>query len=155
MRSGDGNAKQRGGNLSGPRYRGIDHLGIAVLDLEAAREIFTKLLGFTVVKEEDVPDQQVRVVKLDAGGSDLELLAPTDSESPVAKFLAKRGAGIHHVTLRVRDLPTALHELETRGVELIDRIPRKGAGGKRIAFLHPKSTGGILIELCEAPEAGR
>jgi methylmalonyl-CoA epimerase len=134
------------------RYLGIDHLGIAVADLESAREIFTKLLGFAVVEEEDVPDQKVRVVKLDAGGSDLELLAPTEAASPVAKFLAKRGAGIHHVTLRVRDLAATLRELEARGVELIDRVPRQGAGGKRIAFLHPKSTAGILIELCEAPE---
>jgi len=136
------------------RYRGIDHLGIAVPDLSAAREVFTKL-GFRVVAEEDVPDQKVRVVKLDAGGSDLELLESTDPEGPIGRFVAKRGAGIHHLTLRVEDLAGTLRELEAAGVRLIDREPRIGAGGHRIAFLHPKSTAGILIELCEAPSGPR
>lgn len=133
------------------RYRGIDHLGIAVPDLDAAREVFTKLLGLRVVAEEEVPDQKVRVVKLDAGGSDLELLESTDPEAPIGRYVEKRGAGIHHLTLRVENLGAVLRELEAAGVRLIDREPRIGAGGHRIAFLHPKSTAGILIELCEAP----
>ncbi|MGH2569765.1 MAG: methylmalonyl-CoA epimerase [bacterium] len=133
------------------RYRGIDHLGIAVADLAAARDVFTRLLGFRVVEEEVVEDQRVRVVKLDAGGSELELLESTDPEGPIGKFVAKRGPGIHHVTVRVDDLRATLRELEAKGIELIDREPREGAGGKKIAFLHPKSTAGILIELCEAP----
>jgi methylmalonyl-CoA epimerase len=130
-------------------YRGIDHLGIAVADLAAARDVFTRLLGFRVTDEEEVVDQRVRVVKLDAGGSELELLESTDPEGPIGKFVAKRGPGIHHVTVRVDDLRATLAALEAKGVVLIDREPREGAGGKRIAFLHPKSTAGILIELCE------
>lgn len=135
--------------MANERYRGIDHLGLAVPDLEAARDVFTRLLGFRVVEEEEVPDQKVRVVKLDAGGSDLELLESTDPDGPIGRWVAKRGGGIHHLTLRVADLARTLTELEAAGVELIDREPRTGAGGKRIAFLHPRSTAGILIELCE------
>jgi methylmalonyl-CoA epimerase len=137
-----------------PRWKGIDHLGIAVPDLEAARRVFTERLGFRVVEEEDVPDQRVRVVKLDAGGSHLELLESTDPDGPVGRWVAKRGAGIHHLTLRVEDLAATLAELEAAGVELIDRVPRTGAGGMKIAFLHPRSTAGILVELCEAPARG-
>jgi methylmalonyl-CoA epimerase len=136
--------------LSDPdRYRGIDHLGIAVPDLEAARRVFSEHLGFRVVEEDEVPSQKVRVVKLAAGGSDLELLESTDPEGPIGKYLAKRGAGIHHMAIRVADLARTLRELEGAGVALIDREPRTGAGGKKIAFIHPKSTAGILIELCE------
>ena len=131
------------------RYRGIDHVGIAVPDLEAARRVFEGLLGMRVVAEETVPEQAVRVLKLDAGGGDLELLQSTDPEGAIGKFVAKRGAGIHHVTVRVADLAATLAALTAAGVELIDRTPRVGAGGVKIAFLHPRSTAGILIELCE------
>ena len=131
------------------RYRGIDHVGIAVPDLEAARRVFEGLLGMRVVSEEAVPEQLVRVLKLDVGGGDLELLQSTDPEGPIGKFVAKRGAGIHHVTVRVADLSATLAALAAAGVELIDRTPRTGAGGVKIAFLHPRSTAGILIELCE------
>jgi methylmalonyl-CoA epimerase len=134
--------------VSGP-YRGIDHVGIAVPDLAAARRVFEGLLGMRVVAEEDVPEQRVRVVKLDAGGGDLELLQATDPDGAVAKFVAQRGAAIHHVTVRVADLAATLARLAAAGVELIDRTPRVGAGGAKIAFLHPRSTAGILIELCE------
>jgi methylmalonyl-CoA epimerase len=130
-------------------YRGIDHLGIAVEDLAAARDVFERLLGFRVTEEEEVADQRVRVVKLDAGGSDLELLESTDPDGPIGRYVAKRGPGIHHLTVRVDDLAATLRKLEANGVRLIDREPRTGAGGKKIAFLHPKSTAGILIELCE------
>jgi methylmalonyl-CoA/ethylmalonyl-CoA epimerase len=135
--------------------RGIEHIGIAVADLVEARRIFETLLGLRVVAEEEVADQKVRVVKLDCGGSELELLGATSADSPVAKFLAKRGPGIHHLTLRVPELDATLRTLESRGIELLDPVPRIGAGGRRIAFLHPKSTAGILIELCESegPEA--
>ena len=131
------------------RYRGIDHVGIAVPDLDAARRVFEGLLGMRVVAEETVPEQAVRVLKLDAGGGDLELLQSTDPEGAIGKFVAKRGAGIHHVTVRVADLAATLAALTAAGVELIDRTPRVGAGGVKIAFLHPRSTAGILIELCE------
>ncbi|NNE42761.1 MAG: methylmalonyl-CoA epimerase [Gemmatimonadetes bacterium] len=136
-----------------PRWHGIDHLGLAVPDLDEARDVFTRLLGFEVVEEEEVPDQRVKVVKLDAGGSDLELLQSTDPDGPIGRYVAKRGAGIHHLTVRVENLAERLRELEARGVELIDREPRTGAGGKKIAFLHPRSTAGILIELCEVDGA--
>ena len=131
------------------KLTGIDHLGIAVEDLAEARRVFSEVLGLPVEEEELVADQHVRVVKLNVGGSDLELLESTDPEGPIGKYVAKRGAGIHHLTLRVDDLEAALAELEEKGVRLIDRKPRIGAGGAKIAFLHPKSTGGILIELCE------
>jgi methylmalonyl-CoA/ethylmalonyl-CoA epimerase len=134
------------------RYLGIDHLGIAVPDLAEIREVFERRLGFEVTGEEVVPEQKVRVVKVAAGESDLEFLESTDADGPIAKFLAKRGPGIHHVALRVRDLERTLGELEASGVRLIDREPRVGAGGKKIAFLHPKSTGGILVELCEGED---
>ena len=133
-----------------PRYLGIDHLGIAVPALDAIREIFTGALGFEPGEEERVPEQKVRVLKLDAGGADLEFLESTDPEGPIAKYLDRKGPGIHHVAIRVSDLAATLLELEEAGVRLIDRKPRRGAEGKKIAFLHPKSTGGILIELCEA-----
>lgn len=134
------------------RVRGIDHVGIAVADLESAQRIFTEILGFQVAEEEEVPDQKVRAVKLHCAGGDLELLGSTDPDGPIGKYLTKKGAGIHHVTIRVDDLESTLRDLEERGVQLIDRIPRRGAGGKKIAFLHPRSTAGILIELCEADE---
>lgn len=131
------------------RWRGIDHLGIAVADLTAAKDVFTRLLGFRVVEEEEVRDQKVRVVKLAVGNADLELLESTDPDGPIGKFVAKRGPGIHHVTLRVADVAATLRELEAAGILLIDREPRIGAGGRKIAFLHPQSTAGILIELCD------
>lgn len=133
------------------RVRGVDHLGIAVPDAAAARRVFEDLLGLPVVSVEDVPEQRVHVVKLDAGGTHLELLESTDPDGPVGKYVAKRGAGIHHLTLRVEGLDAMLAELAAKGVELIDRTPRVGAGGARIAFLHPRSTAGILVELCEEP----
>lgn len=141
------------GRDDGDRVLGVDHLGIAVADLAEARRVFEQVLGLPVVEEEEVPEQRVRVVKLDAGGTHLELLQSTDPDGPIGRYVAKRGAGIHHVTLRVRNLPGTLAALEAAGVQLIDRQPRVGAGGARIAFLHPRSTAGILVELCEV--AGR
>lgn len=133
------------------RVRGVDHLGIAVPDAAAARRVFEELLGLPVVAVEDVPEQRVHVIKLDAGGTHLELLESTAPDGPIGRYVAKRGAGIHHLTLRVEGLDAMLAELAAKGVELIDRTPRTGAGGARIAFLHPRSTAGILVELCEEP----
>jgi methylmalonyl-CoA/ethylmalonyl-CoA epimerase len=138
------------GRMSKMDPRGIEHVGFAVADLEEAKRIFTQVLGFRLLAEETVADQKARVVKLEAGESELELLGSTDPQGPIGKFLAKRGPGIHHVTIRVPQLADTLRLLQERGVELIDRTPRRGAGGKLIAFLHPKSTAGILIELCES-----
>jgi methylmalonyl-CoA/ethylmalonyl-CoA epimerase len=127
----------------------IHHLGIAVESLQTAVPIFEKLLGAAAGSEKTVEDQKVRVAVFRTGESRLELLEATSQDSPIARFLSKRGPGIHHLTLSVRDLAGTLARLERDGVRLIDREPRRGAGGERIAFLHPSSTAGVLIELIE------
>jgi methylmalonyl-CoA epimerase len=127
----------------------IHHLGIAVESLEKAVPVFEKLLGCAPNASELVEDQKVHVATFQIGESRIELLEPTSPNSPVARFLAKRGQGLHHLTLSVPDLPAALGELEAGGVLLIDHEPRIGAGNERIAFLHPSSTAGVLIELIE------
>ena len=126
---------------------GIDHLGIAVPSLEAAVAAY-RALGFTVQSTEDVPTERVRVAFVPAGGSRLELLEPTDADSTIARFLQKR-SGLHHVCLLVEDIDAALDELRAKGVALIDQTPRPGAGGTRVAFVHPKAAGGVLLELKE------
>jgi methylmalonyl-CoA/ethylmalonyl-CoA epimerase len=127
----------------------ISHIGIAVKDLERQVHLYRDLLGLELINEEVVEDQKVRVAMLRIGESTIELLSPTSPESPVAKFLEKRGEGIHHVAYEVSDLPGQLAHLTAEGVDLIDKSPRDGAHGKRIAFLHPRSTFGVLTELCE------
>jgi methylmalonyl-CoA epimerase len=127
----------------------IHHVGIAVESLAQAVPIFETLLGQTSSACENVVDQQVRVATFRVGGSCIELLEPTSAESTIARFLGKRGPGIHHLTLTVPDLPQALRRLEEGGIKVIDREPRLGAGQERIAFLHPSSTAGVLIELVE------
>lgn len=133
-----------------PRLRKVDHIGFAVADLEAAVEAFTTLFGTGPESVEEVPDQKVRTAFFAAGPTQVELLFPTAPDSPISNFLEKRGAGIHHVCFEVADLEHTLAELRQQGVRLIDEKPRQGAHHKRIAFLHPKSTGGMLVELCEA-----
>jgi methylmalonyl-CoA/ethylmalonyl-CoA epimerase len=125
------------------------HLGIAVESLTGAVPSFQKLLGKPPVTEETVTDQKVRVVSFHLGNGRVELLEATEADSPIARFIAKRGAGIHHLALAVQDLAGTLRKLESQGVRLIDRVPRAGADCERIAFLHPSSTGGVLIELIE------
>ena len=127
----------------------IHHLGIAVESLKTAVPVFAKLLGSAPSAEEVVADQKVRVAVFQVRESRIELLEATASDSPIAKFLAKRGQGLHHLTLSVPDLDHSLRELEASGMKLIDREPRLGAGKERIAFLHPSSTAGVLIELVE------
>jgi len=127
----------------------IHHLGIAVESLARAVPIFQQLLGKAPEAEESVADQKVRVAAFRLGDGRLELLEGTEGDSPIARFIAKRGAGIHHLALAVPDLPEALRRLEKDGVRVIDREPRLGAGNERIAFLHPSSTAGVLIELIE------
>lgn len=127
----------------------IHHLGIAVESLKEAIPIFELLLGAPPGSQEVVPDQKVRVAVFRVGESRIELLEATAADSPVARFIAKGGKGIHHLTLTVPDLTATLARLRGSGVRLIDREPRIGAGGKRIAFLHPSSTAGVLIELVE------
>ncbi len=127
----------------------IHHLGIAVESLQAAVPVFEKLLGSAASPEEVVADQKVRVAVFQVGASRVELLEATSADSPIARFLSKRGPGVHHLTLTVSDLEGTLRRLEKEGMRLIDREPRRGAGTERIAFLHPSSTAGVLIELIE------
>jgi len=131
--------------------RKVDHIGIAVADLGAAVAAFQALFGAGPSAVEDVPGQKVRTVFFAAGETHVELLSPLSEESPISNFLAKRGPGIHHVCFEVGNLERALQECASRGLRLLDATPRQGAGGKRVVFLHPKSTGGILVELSEQP----
>ena len=127
----------------------IHHVGIAVSSLQVTVPIFEKLLGHPPAAEELVEDQKVRVSVFAVGESRIELLEATSPDSPIARFIQKRGQGIHHLTLAVPDLKKTLDELEDGGLKLIDQKPRIGAGDERIAFLHPSSTAGVLIELIE------
>jgi methylmalonyl-CoA/ethylmalonyl-CoA epimerase len=127
----------------------IHHVGIAVESLRATVQDFERLLGRPPDWEEVVEDQNLRAAAFALGESRIELLEPTSPESPVARFLSKHGQGLHHIALAVADLPEILTQLEGAGVRLIDRVPRTGAAKQRIAFLHPASTAGVLIELVE------
>lgn len=126
----------------------LDHLGIAVSDIEAALKLYRDVLGLELVATEEIHEQRVRSHHLRLGEAEIELLEPTDPEGPVGKFLAKRGPGIHHVALRVEDLDAASAKAMDAGYTSIGS-PSTGAGGKRILFFHPGSTGGVLLELCE------
>jgi len=127
----------------------LHHIGIAVGSLAAARPIFEKLLGKPPDSEEVVEEQKVRVAMFQTGGSRLELLEATSEDSPIARSVAKRGQGLHHIAVTVEDLAGTLRKLENAGIRLIDREPRCGAGNEQVAFLHPSSTAGVLIELVE------
>lgn len=129
--------------------KAINHLGIAVTSIAANREFYESTLGAVFEGEEIVADQKVKVGFFRVGDVRLELLEPTDPESTIAKFIEKRGEGLHHVAYTVEDLPARLAELKAGGIRLIDETPRNGAHHTRIAFLHPKSSAGILTELCE------
>lgn len=129
--------------------RALDHVGIAVPSLDESLSLFESITGHKGYGRERVDSQGVEVIFLGTGEGRLELLAPTRDDSAVAKFLAKRGPGMHHLCYRVPDLPAALDECRAAGMRLIDEAPRPGAGGHRVAFLHPKSTGGVLTELVE------
>lgn len=127
----------------------IDHLGIAVKSLSAAKSIYEKL-GLSVSPEETVAAEQVRLVMVPVGESRLELLEPTSESSTIAKFIAKRGEGLHHVSLRVPNLGATVERLKKDGVRLVSEEIKTGAGGHRYVFVHPSSTGGVLLELVEA-----
>lgn len=128
----------------------IDHIAIVVKDLAATLELYTDTLGFTQVYRETIEDQGVEAVGLTAGDSVVELLRPLDENSAIAKYRGDAASKLHHTAYRVADLEAELARLKAAGVALIDETPRRGAHGNRIAFLHPKSTGGVLIELCQA-----
>ncbi|HEX3865317.1 MAG TPA: methylmalonyl-CoA epimerase [Gemmatimonadaceae bacterium] len=127
----------------------IDHVAIVVADLEAAIALYTQTLGFTEVYREIVADQGVEAVGLRTGDAVIELLRPLDPDSAIAKFRGDAATKLHHTAYRVSDIAAELARLKARGVRLIDEVPRRGAHGNTIAFLHPKSTGGVLIELCQ------
>lgn len=127
----------------------IEHLGIAVKSLEEAIPYYEKVLGLECYNIEEVADQKVRTAFFKVGDTKIELLEPTSPESTIAKFIENRGEGVHHVAFAVKDIAGALAEAEEKGVRLIDKTPRAGAEGMTIAFLHPKSTGGVLTEFCE------
>ena len=131
----------------------IEHLGIAVKSLDEAIPYYENILGMKCDSIEEVADQKVKTAFFKVGQTKLELLEPTSDESPIAKFIEKRGEGIHHLAFAVEDgVANALAEMEGKGVRLIDKAPRKGAEGLNIAFIHPKSTHGVLTEFCEKPE---
>ena len=125
----------------------LDHIGIAVGDLSQALAFYRDALGLEVEPPEEVPSQRVRAHFVPVGEAAIELLEPTAPDSPIAKFIEKRGPGVHHVTLRVDDIREALGRLKARGVRLVDEEPREGAEGALIAFVHPASTHGVLVEL--------
>lgn len=133
--------------------RSIVHVGVAVRDIETSIELFTALFGHGPDHREDVPDQRVRTAMFAAGPSSVELLQATSPDSAIAKFIEKRGEGMHHISFVVDDIHVELHRLEAAGFQLIDREPRRGAGGYLVAFVHPKSTNGVLIELGQKIEA--
>ena len=127
----------------------IEHIGIAVSNLEAAIDLYEKIFGMKCYKIEEVADQKVRTAFFRVGQTKIELLESTDPQGPIGKFIEKRGEGIHHIAFAVRDIEKQLKHAEENGVLLIDAAPRKGAENLDIAFLHPKSTSGVLIEICE------
>ncbi len=126
----------------------IAHIGVATRSIASAAEIY-EALGMTIGQVEEVEDQQVRVALIKVGESAIELLEATDPTSSIARFIKKRGEGIHHIALEVDDLEKHLELLSSRGVELVDAVPGKGVDGAAVAFIHPRGTGGVLIELCE------
>ena len=127
----------------------INHIGIAVTSLEAALPFYRDNLGMAFAGIEDVAEQKVRVAMLQIGESKIELLEPTSGDSPVARFIEKNGAGIHHIAYEVADIEAAIAKLLSGGARMIDEKPRHGAHGARIAFIHPKSSNGVLTELCQ------
>jgi methylmalonyl-CoA/ethylmalonyl-CoA epimerase len=127
----------------------VDHIGVAVKSIDAAKKLYHDVLGLDYAGSETVEEQKVTTAFLPVGESEVELLESTAPDGPVAKYIEKRGEGIQHVAFRVENIEAALAELKEKGIQLIDEKPRRGAGGAKIAFLHPKSTYGVLVELCE------
>jgi len=126
----------------------IEHIGIAVKNLEESISYYEKVLGLSCYAIEEVPDQKVRTAFFKVGQTKIELLESTDPAGPIGKFLEKKGEGVHHLAFAMDDVTTALRDAEKQGVRLIDKTPRKGAEGLKIGFLHPKSTHGVLTEFC-------
>ena len=131
------------------KIKNIDHIGIAVRNIKEAGKFYRDILGLEIQDIEKVVDQKVNVAFLPISDSELELLESTQSDGPVAKYIDSKGEGVQHIAFRVDNIEKALEELKAKGVRLIDEKPRKGAGGARIAFIHPKETHGVLVEICE------
>jgi methylmalonyl-CoA/ethylmalonyl-CoA epimerase len=127
----------------------IEHIGIAVADLKTAIEMYENVFGLKCYSIEEVPEQKVRTAFFMVGQTKIELLESTDPEGPIGKFISKKGEGIHHIAFAVKNIEDQLRHAEEKGIQLIDKSSRKGAEGLDIAFLHPKSTSGVLIEICE------
>ena len=127
----------------------IDHIGIAVHSIESSLPFYSDVLKLPLLSIEEVESEQVKIAFLQAGETKLELLEPTHPESPIAKFIEKRGEGIHHVALGVTSIEERISEIRENGIKMINEDPKIGAGGASVAFMHPKSTGGVLFELCE------
>ena len=127
----------------------VDHIGIAVKSIDQAAQFWQDTLGMTITAREEVAEQKVITAFIPTGDSEIELLEATDETSAIARFIEAKGEGIQHIALLVDDIDQALAELKARDIRLIDNEPRRGAGGARIAFIHPKATGGVLLELCE------
>ncbi len=130
----------------------IDHIGVAVEDLDAALKLYADVLGMPVVHRETVAEQGVEAVLLDVGENHVELLAPLGPDTPVGRFLAKKGPGLHHVAYQVADIESTLSALKASGTRLIDETPRVGIRDSRVAFVHPASTGGVLTEIVQPAE---
>ncbi len=131
---------------------GLDHVAIAVKDLDKAIEIYRDAFGLELAEIEEVPEQQVRAAIFGHGQGRIELICPTVKDNGVARFLEKRGEGLHHICIEVEDLEAALAALKARGAPLIDQTPQPGAGGAKVAFIHPKGTAGVLTELRQGPK---
>lgn len=134
------------------KAKGLDHVAIVVRDLEAAIRLYRDTLGLELTKVEDVPEQQVTTAIFGHGMGRVELICPTTKDSGVARYLEKRGEGLHHICVEVEDIEAAIAALRTAGAPLIDQAPKPGAGGARVAFVHPKGTHGVLTELREGPK---
>ncbi len=127
----------------------IDHLGIAVKSINEGKKFWGDVLGLWLEDSEAMAEEKLITTFFPIGESEIELLETTDPDGPIGRYLEKRGEGIHHIALRVENIEEALKEIKEKGIRLVDEKPRKGAGGAKIAFLHPKSTNGVLVELCE------
>ena len=127
----------------------IEHIGIAVKNLEESIKYYEEIFGLKCYNIEEVKDQKVRTAFFKVGQTKIELLESTDAEGPIGKFIEKKGEGVHHIAFAVKKIQNQLNEVKEKGIQLIDEKPRKGAEGLNIAFLHPKSTHGVLTELCE------
>jgi|YelNatPaOPRAMG01_1025707.scaffolds.fasta_scaffold00800_19 methylmalonyl-CoA epimerase len=140
------------GEVKSEMFIGVDHIGVAVKNLDEAIRVYRDVLGFKLEGINVLTERKVKVAFFSTGGeTQIELLEPLGNDSPVAKFLENRGEGIHHFAVKVKDIEVALDEFKRNGIVLVDDKPRAGAEGKRIAFIHPKSTMGVLLELCEEP----